>query len=157
MNNPWSPQANPPLQENLRQQLECTRQLLQLLETEKDALLRNDAEALEQVTPRKAATAELLRKLGEPLLRLGAAQPGALHAHLAKQPEAARLLADWSELREQAGRCQRANQENAALLETRHRQVRQTLQNMRGEQPQQTYGRGGYGLPVLGSQRLGAA
>lgn len=155
--NPWAPQTNPPLTETLRLQLEGTRQLLQLLAAEKDALLRNDADALEQITPNKADAAERLRRLSEPLLRLAAGQPGTLYAQLSRQPEAVRLLADWAELRELAATCQRANQENAALLETRHRQVRQTLQNLRGEAPPQTYGRGGYDRLSLGSQRLGSA
>jgi len=155
--NPWSPQTNPPLTETLRLQLEGTRRLRQLLAAEKDALLRNDADLLEQITPDKSAAAELLRRLSEPLLRLAAGQPGTLYEQLARQPEAVRLLADWAELRELAAVCQRANQENAALLETRHRQVRQTLQNLRGEAPAQTYGRGGYDRLSLGSQRLGCA
>lgn len=154
--NPWAPQTNPPLLENLRQQLDCTRRLLQALEIEKNALLADDAGLLEQVTATKSAAADALRRLGEPLLRLRAAQ-GPLAAHFARLPEGPQLLADWQELLELAQRCQRANQDNAMLLEVRHRQVRQTLQNLRGDMPAQTYGRGGYGAVALGGQRLGSA
>ena len=153
--NPWAPQPLP-LTENLRQQLEHTRQLLQTLESEKQALLADDADVLERVTAAKAGSAEILRRLGEPLLRLRAAQ-GPLKEHFARLPDAARLLADWDELQALAQRCQRANQENAMVLEVRHRQVRQTLANLRGDVPQQTYGRSGYGSVSLGGQRLGSA
>ncbi|WP_162932515.1 flagella synthesis protein FlgN [Solimonas sp. K1W22B-7] len=153
--NPWAPQPLP-LTENLRQQLEHTRQLLTTLDAEKQALLADDADQLEQVTAAKSAAAETLRRLGEPVLRLRATQ-GPLNAYFARLPEATRLLADWAELQTLAQRCQRANQDNAMVLEVRHRQVRQTLQNLRGEAPQQTYGRGGYGAVALGGQRLGSA
>lgn len=154
-NNPWAPQPLP-IGENLRQQIEHSRRLLQTLEAEKQALLADDADILERVTADKAATAELLRRLGEPLLRLRAAQ-GPLAEHFARLPEGPRLLADWAELQSLAQRCQRANQDNAMVLEVRHRQVRQTLANLRGDVPQQTYGRGGYSGMSLGGQRLGSA
>lgn len=154
-NNPWAPQPLP-LSENLKQQIDLSNRLLQALEAEKQALLADDAEALEQVTASKSAAADALRRLGEPLLRLRAAQ-GPLPEHFARLPEGPRLLADWTELLSLAQRCQRANQDNAMVLEVRHRQVRQTLANLRGEVPQQTYGRGGYSSMSLGGQRLGSA
>ena len=154
-NNPWAPQPLP-IGENLKQQIDLSHRLLQSLEAEKQALLADDAEALEQVTASKSAAADALRRLGEPLLRLRAAQ-GPLSEHFARLPEGPRLLTDWTELLSLAQRCQRANQDNAMVLEVRHRQVRQTLANLRGEVPQQTYGRGGYNSLSLGGQRLGSA
>lgn len=153
--NPWAPQPLP-MTENLRQQLEHTRRLLQTLDSEKQALLADDADVLERVTAAKSGSADILRRLGEPLLRLRATE-GPLKDYFARLPEAARLLADWEELQTLAQRCQRANQENAMVLEVRHRQVRQTLANLRGDVPQQTYGRSGYGAVALGGQRLGSA
>lgn len=145
------------LQTNLRQQLACSRLLLDTLAEENAALLQNDPEPLEAVTARKAAAADQMRELGLQLNRLRAGQAGSMDRFLALWPEGAALQQDWQALRDLAAQCQQANQANAALLEARHQQVRQTLRQLRGETPPQTYGRGGYSAMSLGSQRLGAA
>jgi flagellar biosynthesis/type III secretory pathway chaperone len=145
------------LQTNLRQQIACSRLLLETLAEENTALMQNEPEPLEAVTARKAAAAEQMRELGLQLSRLRAGHSGGMDRFLALWPEGPALQQDWQTLRDLAAQCQRANQTNAALLEARHQQVRQTLRQLRGETPPQTYGRGGYSAMSLGSQRLGAA
>jgi flagellar biosynthesis/type III secretory pathway chaperone len=148
----------PGLGHNLREQLETAGRLAELLAQEKTALLENaPPELLESLIATKSVAAERLRQLGLPLQQLGAGKPAQLEAALARLADGGRSLADWQALRTLAAQCQRANQENAALLEARHRQVRDTLRQLRGEAPAQTYGRGGYSGMPLGSQRLGSA
>jgi len=149
--------SGPALQTNLRQQIACSRLLLDTLAEEKAALMQNEPEPLENVTARKGAAAEQMRELGLQLARLRNGQPGGMDRFLGQFPEAAALQRDWQGLRDLAEQCQRANQENAALMEARHQQIRQTLRHLRGEAPPQTYGRGGYTSIGIGSQRLGAA
>lgn len=156
MNRPLSSPA--PLPQTLREQVDCARTLLETLAAEKAALLQKQPpETLEQLTAAKAAAVDTLRRLAEPLRRLGGSSASEVEAVLARLPDGPQALGLWRELQGLATRCQRANQENAALLEARHRQVRDTLRQLRGEQPPQTYGQTGYSALRLGSQRLGSA
>lgn len=146
------------LPQTLREQLDCARTLLVILEAERTALLhKQPPEELERITAAKAAATETLRRLAEPLRRLGGTTAAEVEAALARLPQGPEMLGQWQELQGLAAQCQRANQENAALLEARHRQVRESLRQLRGEQAPQTYGQGGYSALKLGSQRLGSA
>lgn len=142
----------------IRAQRDAARTLLGLLAEEKAALLHQQSpEVLETLTAAKTAAVDRLRELAEPLRRLGIAGTAEIERLLATLPGAVQGLQDWRELGALARDCQTANLENAALLEARHRQVRDALRSLRGEADPNVYGRGGYSAQKLGPQRLGSA
>ncbi|SEQ19308.1 Flagellar biosynthesis/type III secretory pathway chaperone [Solimonas aquatica] len=136
------------LQQNLQAQLDCTRQLAELLSQERGALVGSDVERLEQLTQAKAEAAGQLQNLHRGLLQLRGNSRQALDLWLGGLRAA--LLAQWRQLIELAEQCRRANDDNAQLLASREAQLRNTLRVLRPAGSAEVYGRRGsfdLGLP----------
>ena len=156
-----SPEVGREAERLLRQELEASRRLAELLEQENQALRKSEAEALEHILSAKEALLKelddrvdrhghILRRLGLPLGRAGTERL----AHLAGET----CVAVWEALRETADRCREMNAANGGLLALTEVRVRQSLEVLRGRpDPAKTYGRGGQTRYSTHSHRIGEA
>lgn len=143
------------LQTNLQSQLDCTRQLLDVLGQERSALIGSDVERLEQLTRHKAEAAGLLQTLGRSLLQLRGNLRQGLDSWIASLRPA--LLSQWQELLQLAEQARRANDDNAMLLASRQAQLRNTLRAIRPQGSTEVYGRRGHFDMGLPGRSFGAA
>lgn len=146
------------LGEIIAAQVACTTQLVDVLESERSALIGNDLDALELACSAKAMAAQHLQQLGERFLVATGhlVDRDAIEALLARQPGGQRLLARWAELGQLAKVCSEGNRANGALLEVREKQVRGALAAMQPDVPA-VYGRSGNHRPALPSQLISRA
>lgn len=144
------------LQSNLQAQRDCAKQLLNLMQEERQALMASDVERLETLTKTKSEAATLLQQLGVTLLQLRkAARAPAFDSWFVSLRNG--LPALWDELLELAGRCRAANQDNAMLLSAREAQLKQTLRAFRPVGTPELYGRSGYAPIGISARQFGVA
>lgn len=141
---------NPSLTDILDEQIVCSESLIGILESERNALVSSDVEALETVCKTKAAAAQRLFQLGEQMkIFVAPGLKGAeVEAQLARHPNGSTLVEQWRHLTALATRCSEANRANGAMVEAREVQVRGALAAMQPEAPA-VYGRSGINKPSL--------
>lgn len=146
--------ALPELSRVIAAQIECTGKLLDTLDDERLALVKQDLDRLHDSCARKLELSRQLQRLDEQLQQLRsvprrAPAPGSASAD-ASNPEW--LGEDWQRLRQLAERCDRANRLNGALVDAREAHLRAALAALQ-PQPQTVYGRFG-AAPLQLSGRL---
>lgn len=139
----------------VEQQLTCAASLLKTLEQERQALLGNAMDALEQVSADKLAAANQLQTLSQSLEKINA--PPAQIEQLAQTAGSESLRDQWHELLKLAALCQSANLANGALLDERQSQIRRKQNSIASHLPASTYGRGGNSAYSAGRRSIASA
>ncbi len=137
-------------------QIALTRELLELLQSEKAALLGTDPEALQSLAVTKEMRLREIASLEQErqsLLGRGGPATGAraaLERSLNNHGMGGALQQRWQQLCEMLALCRDANATNGAIIHLRQRHVRQALNVIRGGRADElTYGPAGspVGLP----------
>lgn len=147
------------LSEVVDRQIALSGRLLDILQTEKAALIGTDPEALQQIAARKEATLREMAGLEqERQALLGVPQDtvSGLHATLPREQQGAPRMTGplsqrWRQLGEMLAICRDANATNGAIVNLRQRHIRQALNVIRGGRADDlTYGPAGspVGLPA---------
>jgi len=150
-----------PLETILTQEVECSRQLLDCLESEYDALIERDLETLEITTNRKFDCSQQLEQLetrrGTLVESLGFENtPGKLPQCFATLPCARQLSLLWAQLLENIKACQTRNLTNGGILEAGRQHVEQALGILRGQTgAPSVYAQDGEARANLGQRELG--
>lgn len=150
-----------PLEITLSQEVECSRQLLDCLESERAALLKRDLESLEITTNRKFDCSQQLEQLetrrGALIKSLGFENtPGKLPQCFATLPCAEQLSRLWEQLLENIESCQTHNLTNGGILEAGRQHVEQALGILRGQTgAPSVYAQDGEARANLGQRELG--
>lgn len=146
------------LSQTIEQQLHCAETLVTTLEQERQALLSNQMEALEQVSAAKYQAATQLQSLSATLQRVHNDSKGIENAiRQCAQAQSVTLMSRWNELKRVAAQCQKSNLSNGALLEERQSQMRWAQRALNGGQVASTYGRSGSENLQFGGRRLASA
>lgn len=127
---------------------QAVTQLLHTLETEREALVANDSEALNQAGTRKQALMQQLEQLDAERRQLA-------HEHPAG---ATRLQPAWTQILQSLRQCQQLNLRNGSTVGQRLNQVREALSILTGHAGENgLYGPGGELRGSLRSQALAQA
>jgi len=150
-----------PLETTLTQEVECTRQLLDCLESERAALAARDLDALEATTRSKFDCSKQLEALeaqrGTLIESLGFENtPDNLQTCFKTLPCADRLLQLWGQVLENIQSCQTSNLTNGSILESGRQHVEQALCVLRGQTgAPAVYAQDGEARANLGQRELG--
>ncbi len=150
-----------PLETTLTQEVECTRQLLDCLESERAALVERDLDALEVTTRRKFDCSQQLEQLetrrGTLIESMGFENtPDNLQRCFKTLPCADRLLQLWGQVLENIQSCQTSNLTNGSILESGRQHVEQALCVLRGQTgAPAVYAQDGEARANLGQRELG--
>jgi len=150
-----------PLETTLTQEVECTRQLLDCLESERAALVERDLETLEVTTRRKLDCSQQLEQLetrrGALVESLGFENtPGKLQQCFKTLPCAERLSRLWKQLLENTESCQTRNLTNGGILESGRQHIELALGILRGQTgTPSVYAQDGEARTSLGQRELG--
>jgi flagellar biosynthesis/type III secretory pathway chaperone len=155
------------LEEQLAQvidrQMAVTRSLLDILQTEKAALIGTDPDVLQQIAARKETTLRELAAyeqqrqslLGTANVATSGTDLRALQRDMAAINPGGPLSQRWQELCELLGLCRDANATNGAIVNLRQRHIRQALNVIRGGRADDlTYGPAGSPTGVPASRGL---
>ena len=149
------------LEITLSQEVECSRELLDCLESEQAALLKRDLESLEITTNRKFDCSQQLEQLEirrDALIKsLGFENtPGKLPQCFTTLPCAEQLSRLWAQLLENIEACQTRNLTNGGILEAGRQHVEQALGILRGQTgAPSVYAQDGEARANLGQRELG--
>lgn len=150
-----------PLETTLTQEVECTRQLLDCLESERAALVERDMEALETTTRKKFDCSKQLEQLetrrGTLIESLGFENTrDSLQRCFRTLPCADRLLHMWAQILKNIESCQTSNLANGGILESGRQHVEQALGILRGQTgAPSVYAQDGEARASLGQRELG--
>lgn len=150
-----------PLETTLTQEVECSRQLLDCLESEHTALVKRDLDSLEVSTRKKFDCSKQLEQLetrrGTLIKSLGFDNtPDSVQSCFKTLPCADRLLHLWQHLLENIASCQSSNLINGSILESGRQHVEQALCVLRGQTgAPAVYAQDGEAHASLGQRELG--
>jgi len=150
-----------PLETTLTQEFECTRQLLDCLNSERAALIERDMESLETTTNEKFDYSKKLEQLE--VQRAGLVESLGfkntredLQYCFKSLPCADRLLHLWKQILENTESCQTSNLTNGGILESGRQHVEQALGILRGQTgAPSVYAQDGEARANLGQRELG--
>ncbi len=149
------------LSENIQRQIDCTTQLMAVLDGERRALASREAQAVEEAADKKrelAAQLEGLETRRRHLLSEAGIADTEVFIEQCKTPEGRQLGMRWHELLELVARCREMNLANGTALEELQRMVRHALGILRGQHGQQElYGRAGKPTDDASTVSLGKA
>jgi len=150
-----------PLETTLTQEVECTRQLLDCLKSERAALIERNMEALETTTREKFDCSKQLEQLesrrASLIESLGFENtPDSVQRCFKSLPCAKQLLHLWAQILENTESCQTGNLTNGGILESGRQHVEQALGILRGQTgAPAVYAQDGEARANLGQRELG--
>lgn len=130
--------TQPSLETILRQEVECSQNLVQCLEAERNALTHRDHDSLENTTKDKTRLTGILEDLEtqreQAIAKLGySADAKGLRQYFSTLPEHSELPALWSTLLTNISACRDGNLANGGILEAGRQHVEQALSILRGQ------------------------
>lgn len=150
-----------PLETTLTQEVECTRLLLDCLESERAALIERDLDTLEVTTRRKFECSQQLEQLesqrGTLVESLGFNNTlDSLQRCFETLPCADRLSSLWQQVLDNTESCRASNLSNGSILESGRQHVEQALCILRGQTgTPSVYAQDGEARATLGQRELG--
>jgi flagella synthesis protein FlgN len=150
-----------PLEATLTQEVDCTRQLLDCLESERTALIERDIDTLEATTRRKFDCSQQLEQLETRRAALVESlgfenTPENLPRCFKTLPCSRRLFQLWEQLLDNTESCRASNLSNGSILESGRQHVEQALCILRGQTgTPSVYAQDGEARATLGQRELG--
>ncbi|TCK18876.1 flagellar biosynthesis/type III secretory pathway chaperone [Thiogranum longum] len=150
-----------PLETTLAQEVECSRQLMGCLDSERSALIERDLDALETTTQQKLDCSQQLEQLetrrGSLVESLGFENtPDSLQRCFKTLPCAERLSTLWQQVLGNIESCRATNLSNGSILESGRQHVEQALCILRGQTgAPSVYAQDGETRANLGQRELG--
>ncbi len=150
-----------PLETTLIQEVECSRQLLECLESERTALIERDLDTLEATTQKKLDCSRQLEQLenrrGALVESLGFDNtPKSLQRCFRTLPCAEQLSTLWQQVMDNIEACRATNLSNGSILESGRQHVEQALGILRGQTgTPAVYAQDGEARANLGQRELG--
>jgi len=150
-----------PIETLLTQEIECSQQLLDCLESERTALIERDIDALEITTRQKLNCSQQLEQLetrrGALVESLGFKNtPDNLRHCFKTLPGANRLSNLWQRVLSNIESCRASNLSNGSILESGRQHVEQALCILRGQNTAPSvYAQDGEARANLGQRELG--
>lgn len=134
------PQCRHRLNELLRAEYDCAGRLLSVLQTEADALLARNLDALEQLIGEKHQLMRHFEELDaekQHLLQSNGyrTDQSGIEACIAWCDPTGQLLRGWKSLMERVAHCQQQNRINGVTLESSRRHAQHALSILRGQPP----------------------
>jgi flagella synthesis protein FlgN len=150
-----------PLESTLTEEVECTRQLLDCLESERTTLIERDLDSLEAITRTKFDCSQRLEQLENQRRTLVESlgfdnTPDSLQRCFKTLPCADRLFSLWDQILENTASCQASNLTNGSILESGRQHIEQALCILRGQTGSPAvYAQDGEARANLGQRELG--
>lgn len=138
------------------------KQLMTLLQDERDALSTNDGNALEVITNSKEKLAEKIqintRKCSQQLLEAGFGEGNislTKYIETCAEPLATQFKSAWDNLQSILKQCQEENRINGKLINSSQRRIKQALSILQGKPVEEDlYGKGGKSVNLSSGNSL---